>query len=211
MGFVYHKDLQGKASYGLWEITETTDELLSLLVLTETEHEMYQTFRTEWRQKQWLAYRALIRELLPPGHHKVVYKDHGKPCLANSHFHISVTHTEQMAGVIISPQVRVGIDMEKVRPRIARISDKFLSDEELASMDNPGNHFNLTLAWCAKEALFKLHGQHDIDFKRDMQVNMPQIGGQGVLSGRINIHAEKIDHILYYEFFRDYLIVSAFE
>lgn len=211
MGLVYENELGGKARTGLWEITESSADLLATLELREEELEMFSTFRVEWRQKQWLAYRALIRELLPPGHHRVVYDGSGKPYLANSHFHISVTHTENMAGVILSDKIHVGIDMERVRSRIARVSDKFLSDKEQAALGPHEDHFNMTLAWCAKEALYKLYGNRGLDFRRDMEVALPQDGLRGNFRGKVTCDGNVSEYQLHYEFFGEYLIVSALE
>src|SRR5512138_1292328 len=100
--------------YAIWKITESVEELRSAIKLRESEEELYRSFVAEIRQKQWLAYRILIRELLKPKEFPVEYDVSGKPYLAGSDFHISVTHTDDLAAVIISRNGRVGIDIEKI-------------------------------------------------------------------------------------------------
>jgi phosphopantetheinyl transferase len=88
--------------YAIWKISESVEELRSAINLREGEEHLYRSFVAESRQKQWLAYRILIRELLKPDEIPVEYDVSGKPYLAGSDFHISVTHTDELAAVIIS-------------------------------------------------------------------------------------------------------------
>jgi 4'-phosphopantetheinyl transferase len=163
--------------YAIWKISESVEELRSAINLRESEEHLYNTFVAESRQKQWLAYRILIRELLKPDEIPVEYDVSGKPYLAGSDFHISVTHTDDLAAVIISLHGRVGIDIEKIRPRIEKVRDKFISLEEDRLIGKDRELEQLTLAWCAKEALYKLFGIRNLDFRENMLVKIPAQAG----------------------------------
>ena len=163
--------------YAVWKISESVGQLQSAINLREREEHLYRSFVAESRQKQWLAYRILIRDLLKPEDFPVEYDATGKPYLAGSEFHISVTHTDDLAAVIISQYARVGIDIEKIKPRIEKVRDKFLNQEEESLIGNDRELEQLTLAWCAKEALYKLFGVKNLDFRENMLVEIPPQAG----------------------------------
>ena len=174
MGVLYTRKIDGPAVLGIWNIREDTDELLKQVTLSETEQILFSTFRSERRKRQWLAYRRLIREIISPQRYPVHYDISGKPYLAGSDWNISVTHTENYAGVIISRVVKVGIDMERITPRIDKLKEKFLSEDELSSLSQEHLLEQLTLAWCAKEAVYKLYGQPNLDFRTGIRINLPE-------------------------------------
>lgn len=209
MGVVYTKTLPAGIITGLWEITESEDELFRSLRLREKELDLYQSFRTESRRKQWLAYRVLIQSMMAPSSHDIEYDDTGKPYLANSHFHISVTHTENMAGAIISPEVHVGIDLEMLKERIVKVKDKFMSEEELASVDPEDPVWDLTMAWCAKESTYKLCGKHQTDFREHIRVQLPAKAESGRFHASVRGCDTTGDIELYFDHFRGFLLVCA--
>jgi len=171
------KIIDDRTLYAIWKISESVEELRSAIKLRGSEELLYNSFVAESRQKQWLAYRILIRELLKPDEIPVEYDVSGKPYLAGSDFHISVTHTDDLAAVIISLHGRVGIDIEKIRPRIEKVRDKFISMEEDRLIGKDRELEQLTLAWCAKEALYKLFGIRNLDFRENMLVKIPAQAG----------------------------------
>jgi len=190
--------------YAIWQISESVDELRSAISLREGEEILYQSFVAESRKKQWLAYRLLIRNLLKPDDFPVEYDQSGKPFLAGSDFHISVTHTEDLAAVIISHHARVGIDIEKIKPRIEKVRDKFLSQEESASVGKERELEQLTIAWCAKEALYKLYGRRNLDFREEIRLGLPAEAGKkftaeirfGGKQDKYQLFSEKLDDFI---------------
>jgi len=177
MAELLRKIIDEHTLYAIWQISESVEELRSAISFSEGEEILYQSFVAESRKKQWLAYRLLIRALLKPDNFPVEYDQSGKPFLAGSDFHISVTHTEDLAAVIISRHARVGIDIEKIKPRIEKVRDKFLHTEESSFIKKGKELEQLTLAWCAKEALYKLYGQRNLDFREDISVEIPTFAG----------------------------------
>jgi 4'-phosphopantetheinyl transferase len=211
MGILYIRKVEGPAMIAAWEICEDAGELMQGLMLSPAERELYNTFRSDSRQRQWLAYRHLIKELVSPESYPVHYDEAGKPFLAGSDRHISVTHTENFAGVILSRQVRVGIDMEKVRPRIERVKEKFLSDDEISSIPREYRLEYLTLAWCAKEALYKLYGCRSLDFRQNLRLSLPVRQGSGHFQGSVVLHGKQTEYELFYERYDDLYVVWVAE
>lgn len=177
MAELLRKIIDEHSLYAIWKITESTEELRSAISLREGEEALYRSFVAESRKKQWLAYRILVRDLLKPEEFPVEYDSSGKPFLAGSDFHISVTHTDDLAAVIISRHAKVGIDIEKIRPRIEKVRDKFLSEEESSMIGKERALEQLTLAWCAKEALYKLYGRRNLDFRENIRIEIPAYAG----------------------------------
>jgi len=201
MAELIRKNINEDTLYAIWQITESVEELYPAIKLRENEEILYRSFVAESRKKQWLAYRILIRELLKPVDFPVEYDQTGKPFLTGSGFHISVTHTEDLAAVIISRNASVGIDIEKIKPRIIKVKDKFLHEEELSLINKDDELEQLTLAWCAKEALYKMYGLRNLDFRENIRLEIP-VGAGTVFKGFIHVEdihkeyhliSEKID------------------
>jgi phosphopantetheinyl transferase len=211
MGVLFTRKVDGPAELGIWKITENAEELLSQIVLSQEEQLLYASFRTETRRNQWLAYRRLIKELISPQRYPVHYDESGKPFLAGTNWNISVTHTEDYAGVIISHKLKVGIDMELLRPRIDRIKEKFLSQEELSFLSAEKYLEQLTLAWCAKEAIYKLYGYRNLDFRKNIKVYVPDNMNVEYFFGEIILPGAQSSYKLFQEWTGDLVVVWAME
>ncbi len=156
---------------GLWEITEDSAVLESLAVLSDDEKAFLAGFRNETRRRHWLSYRLVIGHLLGAGVAVVKYHESGKPYIENLPGHLSVTHSGIYSAVVYNAERRVGIDVEQIRPRIVNVTDRFLSPDEQGTLD-PEHHLeHLTCLWAAKEALFKLWGRPEVDFREHLRVS----------------------------------------
>lgn len=204
MAELFRKIVDGKSQYAIWKITESEDELRAAVKLNAREEEIYNRFMVESRKKQWLAYRILLRQILAPAEITIEYDSSGKPYLAESRMHISVTHSEDLAAVIISPEKKVGIDIERMRPRIFKVKDKFLNDKELSTLISENELEQLTLAWCAKEALYKLYGMKNLDFRENILLDLPTQAAvpftgtirTGAYSSSFTIKSEKLGEFI---------------
>lgn len=206
MAEILRKIIDEHTVYAIWQIKETTDELLAMIVLSDDEAELFNSFVAESRKKQWLAYRILLRSLLEPQNFPVRYDDHGKPYLAGCEYHISVTHTDDMAAVILSRHRKVGIDSEKIKPRIEKVWEKFLNDEEMSAIGQERKLELMTLAWCAKEALYKVYGERSLDFRENMVLSIPDRAGKS-FSGEIRVRGNIHKYHLFSEMVNDYILV----
>lgn len=155
---------------GIWKITESAQELYQRLRLSDQEIAGFQQLKTDLRKRQWLAYRALVCDMLAEENVPVVNNHFGKPEIRGRDIHLSVSHTDLYAAVIIADRHPVGIDIEKVRDRVLRVRDKFLSPGELSMLD-AGDIESHTLLWCAKEALYKVHGKKNLDFRKHISLH----------------------------------------
>lgn len=116
---------------------------------------------------EYLMIRKLLKMELPD--HKILYKTIGQPYLEPSDFFVSITHSFPWAALAISKK-RVGIDLEKVVPKIIRIKNKFLHESELSWTENDDEAKFLTVIWAVKEALYKLHPSKYWSLKKHYRV-----------------------------------------
>lgn len=197
---------------GVWEITESLQELLSMIQFSPEDVKIFKRFKNKSRQKHWISYRLAIREIL--GEDKILefsYDEHGKLYIANYNYKLSVTHSGNYAAVIISNKHNVGIDMEKITNRINELEDKFLAAFERKRLPNVNRQKYLTAFWSAKETLFKLYGKRELHFGKNIFIDFKDINSKGSLIGKIkNPNFEKDYHISY-RVFRNYMLVYAID
>lgn len=153
----------------VWEITETEKELLQLLPLLENEEAAF-LGRISFapRKLEWLASRVLIYRLtgIYPASR---YKDNGQPFLTGCDEKISISHTRKFAAIALSTGETPGIDIEYPSPRIEKVSDRFLHQDESNYLSTGKiKKRQLGLIWCLKEAVFKQSGSPGLNFKEQI-------------------------------------------
>lgn len=120
------------------------------------------------RQRELTAVRALLfcalnREI------DILYDQYGKPYLADFSYHISISHTSRWVALILHTTKQVGIDIETIAERVAKVRTKFLSPAENQGI-LPHNYATLTTYWCAKEAVYKWYGKKGVDFASHLKI-----------------------------------------
>ncbi|MBT8320977.1 MAG: 4'-phosphopantetheinyl transferase superfamily protein, partial [Eudoraea sp.] len=101
--------------------------------------------------------------------HDLYYDAHGKPHLQDGKY-ISITHSHNFTGIIVSNQIKVGIDIEKQRDKIARIAHKFTDLEHDRSSQDPELVRKLTVLWGAKESIYKILSTPGIGFYQHIDI-----------------------------------------
>ncbi len=151
----------------IWKIEESLDKLEQNIFLTETSKERITTMKSEIHKKEFLSVRHLLKET-EYSDEDLSYLENGKPYLKGGKY-ISITHSFYFSAIIIS-DIKVGIDIEKCRKKIQKISCKFIGSE-VQFLDKEKNYIDqLTVIWGAKESLYKLNSSKYLSFKNDMSV-----------------------------------------
>lgn len=180
MALYLKKELKDKTVIGVWQITETEEELRVLSSTPNDEMEEISFIRSESLRKQRLAVRALLNELFGEkiylSHH-----DNGKPYLENSVTNVSITHTNKYVAVILDDNQDVGIDIESLDRDFSVVEKKALSEEEIEDLDDDRKNEQLAIYWCAKEAIFKRVSQYNVDFSEQIEVEKFRPKGEGEL------------------------------
>ena len=164
------KELEDKTRIGVWQVTETEEELKALSSVPSDELEEISFIRSESLRRQKLAVRAPLDEMFEDkvylSHH-----DNGKPYIENSVTNISITHTEKYVAVILNDNDDVGIDIESLARDFSSVEKKALSEDEIDDLeDDEKRNGQLAIYWCAKEAIYKMLGQYDVNFAEQIEV-----------------------------------------
>ena len=139
----------------VWKITETEEQLQSQLPESVLETIANKNYKSKSRRLEVMATYALLTSHLKTPSVIIDHNSNGQPLLDG--FHISISHTNGYACVLLSTQKVVAIDIEYRSDRIERIRSKFLrSDEAFTSIED------LLLVWSAKETLYKYFSEDDL-------------------------------------------------
>ena len=202
MALYLRKKLDNKAEIAVWQVTETEQELLSLISVPTDELEEIMLFRSESQRRQKLAVRALLNEVFEDkmylNHH-----DNGKPYLENCVTNISITHTDKYVAIIIHDEEEVGIDIESLDRDFAAVEKKALSEEEIEDLDDEKKNEQLAIYWCAKEAIFKRMSQNRVDFAEQIEVEKFNLKKEGELDATF-IHKDEHEE----EFELEYMMLD---
>ncbi len=152
-------------NYGLaaiWQVTEPEAFF--------TEHTgVVSDIKNEKRRLERLAGRYLLKHLQEDFPlHAIAPDPHDKPRIDEDKYFFSISHSWPYVAVVVDPEDEAGIDIQCWHPRILGIQHKFLSAEEQEMFGN--DEQLVTLAWAAKEAVYKWIGRRGIDFIEHMPI-----------------------------------------
>ena len=201
MGIFLRKEVGKNGKLGIWHITESVEELLSMIprsIGTKKDLSAQALNPNERRRKEWLVARILAEQLTGEKDIRIIYDEHKKPFLENSKKHISLSHSRDLLAVI-TDEAETGIDIELIKPKVVRIKEKFMSGEELGSLQENNQEEQLTIYWCAKESLYKLYGRNELVFKENLLIEPFQYSEQGIIRGRIKKSATEKSFKLEYQ------------
>lgn len=142
---------------------------------------------------------------------RLVKDDYGKPFFELEHpVFLSLSHTDLYAAAMVS-DLPCGIDVQKQMKKIIKLRSKFESKKEFENTETQSDHIrSLHILWGAKEALFKLWGKRNLDWKKNLIVDSFDSNQQkGVFFGRIAKDNEIIQAHLWFEWIDDLCLVCA--
>lgn len=153
----------------IWKVDETEEYLGDGIQLSEHCQKRFDGMKSQMHRRAFLSIRHLM------AHYGYVdtdlfYDEAGKPHLNDGKL-ISITHSHNFTGIIISDNIQVGIDIEMQREKILRIAHKFTPFEEYKTLANTEAVIRkLTIVWGAKESLYKIYGEQGISFLHHIDV-----------------------------------------
>lgn len=192
----------------VWSIDETIDELCSNIELTEQSQQRMNSMKSDLHQRAFLSVRQLLLQL---GYADVdlLYDVTGKPHLRDGKF-ISISHSHQLAVVLVSDHA-VGVDVELIREKVAKIGPKFCATElQFLAPDLTIDAERLTVIWGAKEAVFKIVNREGISFKDHVFV-APFDLNSAATSATLAFESQFRQFKIQYQFIANYALVYAFE
>lgn len=188
--FSYWKSEEG--IFAIWKVEESNEELRASLKGAFPYDAELSRLKAESRRSEYLAVRVLLAEVC--GEEKeICHEPSGKPFLADGGFHLSISHTKGYVAVALHPVREVGIDIERVSERALRLADRFMCGEELLGKSEAlagypekterSDWVYALLHWSAKETLYKLMGEEEVDFKRHLRVLPFRLRPEGCFTG----------------------------
>jgi len=185
VGIFLKTEIQPDCLLGVWEITEDFHTLYSMVKLDRTEKARLASFRSNSRKLEWLSVRALIRSMTGPDS-RITYNSENKPFLNGGAGNISISHSRNLTAILVSPDKRVGIDLEYMSGKISKLGHKFMNSRETVTCYTKDKKFHLYLHWCAKEALYKIiDKQKDVSFKDGITILPFEPEDNGFIRGHI--------------------------
>ena len=173
-------------------------------LLSESESETLNTFKTVKRQVQWLAGRFAVKilagHLFPPSYKpseiEIVCTDSGAPYLpAFPEICISISHSNEYAAGLVNyaPGMTAGIDIEKHPLTNAEtvIRNAFSEAECRALKGAPSQE--MTRHWTIKEAFLKYMKKGLHEDPRNIEVSGDTIVFRGTVLDRVYIRTINID------------------
>jgi phosphopantetheinyl transferase len=145
------------------------------------------------KKREWKGARVAIKSALDcislpyPGFFK---DEHGKSHPMDGYGFVSLTHTKGIAAAIFHKDMPVGIDLDFVREKVVRLGPKFLNESEIQFLNNDPALY--TIAWSAKESIFKCQGKRGISLKRNILLEPFNIQDK-VIVGKVH-QSEFSDH-----------------
>ena len=151
----------------------------------EEELKSVETISATARRAERLAWRQMLRKVANQSI-EIIYNNQGAPQLRHailkdgvSYEYVSVSHCRDRVAVMLSNHP-CGIDIEQLAREFSRISSRYITPEERALCES--GEFE-AVAWCAKEALYKLAQVEGLDFRRDIIIEAIDLA-QGTIVGR---------------------------
>ena len=211
MPLVQHRHLLPEGELGLWQIAEDERFFLEQMTLPEKEAEELTKIKGH-RRLEWLASRWLLHILSGREERGNCLKDEfGKPYLEHSLFDISISHSRKYTAVIAAPRL-VGVDIQKLVPKIERIAHKYMRPEELDSLETASRLEHLHVYWGAKEALYKAYGRRRLDFREHIILEpFAYELEKGRCRGTVKKEDFQRNFRIFYEKIDNYVLVYALE
>lgn len=213
MPMLLQREVAEKTKLAIWKIEESEEWFRSQLKLDARENQLIDAIKHPHKKLHWLSSRLLLRILLnnPDDFIHLESDERGKPLVRNFPVKISISHSADLSALLLSENLEVGIDIEKIDSKIERIQHKFLRDEELQSISSDHRLEQIYVYWCAKEAMYKLHGKKQLDFKEHLFAGTFAYGDSGTLTGRISKNEFQQTLKIFFEKVGDYMMAYVFD
>ncbi|HKL72483.1 MAG TPA: 4'-phosphopantetheinyl transferase superfamily protein [Marinilabiliaceae bacterium] len=205
MAVIFEKSCKNRR-LAVWEISESEEELLTQLQLTEETSAQLLRMTHPKKRLEWLATRILLQKL-SGCYDKVRYTNNGKPFFKNNNFGFSISHTNGYAAVVVAEDQLVGIDIEHPSPRISKLAWWFLNAKEQAFINSDAPEVYHALLWCAKETAYKVVDFPGLEFKNHIITQPFSAEEEGTFKTHVLLDRKWTEYELNYFTTNDYYLV----
>ncbi len=191
----------------IWKIDESEKVLSKGIQLTDHCQNRMDGMKSELHRKGFLSIRHLMAEA---GYEDkdLFYDKAGKPHLHDG-AHISITHSHQFTGIIVSAVSEVGIDIEMQRGLITRIAHKFTPTEAYGHISDKNDLVRkYTIVWGCKESMYKIYATVGLSFLNHIYINDFEFSDQ-IIEGEVHYEGDTTYYELKFLEFEGFTCVYA--
>ncbi len=165
MPFLKEFIIKEKTKIKLWKVMIGE---LNTKELNSDEKKLLKLKKNNILREQFLATRKLLA--LENSDYKITYDINGKPLL-NSIYNISISHSHEIAAIVISDNSKIGLDVQLKESKIFNIQNKFLNKYEKSNIGDDPTVDILTMVWTSKESIYKAIGLKGISFSDNIKID----------------------------------------
>ena len=173
--------------------------------LNNEEIKLFKLKKSNLLKEQFLAIRKILA--LENSDYIITYDLDGKPIL-NSEFNISISHSHEIAALVISNNLKFGMDVQFKESKILNIQNKFLNEFEKINIGHDPSIDILTMIWTSKESIYKAIGLKGVSFSENIKIDKvtekDKIGKGYYING-----AEKVKFDLRFFYLDEYIVCYA--
>ncbi len=172
-------------TWGVWRVTETAEELGSMLQEKSLFADDLSTLKSPKRRMELLGVRVLFKSLTGK-EMRIMHEPSGKPFFEGDSRRITISHTQGYVAVGIHENDLPGIDIERFGEKVRKVTSHFIRDDEMQVMQPiPETEYlyRLLLHWSAKETMYKVLERDGVDFIRHLRISPFAFESEGVFTG----------------------------
>ena len=202
MPFLKEFIINEKTKIKLWKVIIGE---LSPKELNKDDKKLFKLKKNNLLKEQFLATRKTLSN--ENSDYIITYDLDGKPIL-NSEFNISISHSYEIAALVISNNLKFGMDVQFKESKILNIQNKFLNEFEKLNIGHDPSIDILTMIWTSKESIYKAIGLKGISFSENIKIDKvtvkDKIGKGYYING-----AEKVKFDLRFFYLDEYIVCYA--
>ena len=180
---------------------------LSPKELNNDEKKLFKLKKSNILREQFLATRKMLA--LENSDYIITYDLDGKPSL-NSEFNISISHSREIAALVLSNNRKIGLDVQLKVSKILNIQNKFLNKFEKLNIGNNPSINILTMIWTSKESIYKAIGLKGISFSKNIKIDKVTEKDKTGKGYYIN-GTEKVKFELKFFYLDEYIVCYAYQ
>ena len=202
MPFLKEFIINEKTKIKLWKVIIGE---LSPKELNKDDKKLFKLKKNNLLREQFLATRKILS--IENSDYIITYDLDGKPIL-NSEFNISISHSHEIAALVVSNKKIIGLDVQFKESKILNIQNKFLNEFEKLNIVGDPSIDILTMIWTSKESIYKAIGLKGISFSENIKIDKvtvkDKIGKGYYING-----AEKVKFDLRFFYLDEYIVCYA--
>ena len=202
MPFLKNITIDDQTKIKVWKVIVgelTTNEL------NNDDKKLFKLKKSNVLKEQFLATRKILE--LENSDCIITYDIDGKPSL-NSEFNISISHSHEIAALVIFNNRKTGLDVQLKESKILNIQNKFLNKFEKLNIGRDPSIDILTMIWTSKESIYKAIGIKGVSFSENIQIEKftekDKIGKGYYING-----IEKVKFDLKFFYLDEYIVCYA--